>query len=675
MIEHVFSPEMMQERERQLILALLDCAGVYYDVNFTENRILGNPIQIVDNVPYSILQLIGKTANCTYTEIIDYWYEKMPLDERDPFMEFSRIERIKDCYATGERVISHKFWTYDVLGNSMLAEQKIRLYQDHTNGDLLGLVYVSNGKNQDAWEKREAKLFEDYERVSNEAALLESMGANVPSGYHRCGTGEGFPLLFVSDSFLEAVGWTKEELETELDNKFINVVAPEDRDFFMSHESELIKNGRVSLAYRILRKDGTRRWIQDSTTKLEKNGEVFYQCTLADIDDYVQKLNAEKTRAEASNQAKSTFLFNASHDIRTPMNAIQGFAHIIEKNADNPQIVRETVRKIQQSSDMLMTLINDILELSRIERGKEEVNCRPLDMKAHVDKLYEMFLPEMEQSGIEFRMMNSILHPAVLGDDLKLTRIAMNLLSNARKFTPAGGTVTFGVRESNYNGSTASYTLFVKDTGIGMSREFQERAFEQFERERSATDSGVSGSGLGLAIIKRLTDLMHGRCTINSELGKGTEVIVETTLELMQEEFQQDDPVLQNMDFTGKCVLLVEDNEFNREIARYVLESMKLTVEEAENGSVCLDKLFRAEEGQYDLILMDIQMPIMDGYTATKEIRNMENPKIASIPILAMTANAFEEDKKRCLEIGMNGHIGKPFEAETLIRELSSVLR
>ncbi len=524
-------------------------------------------------------------------------------------------------------------------------------------------------------QERERQLIEQYEKVSKEAALLESMGAKVPSGYHRCGTGEGFPLLFVSDSFLEAVGWTKEELESELDNKFINVVAPEDREFFMSHEPELVKNGRVSLAYRIVRKDGTRRWIQDSTTRLEKDGQTFYQCTLADIDDYVQKLNAEKAKAEASSLAKSTFLFNASHDIRTPMNAIQGFAHIIEKNADNPQIVLETVHKIQQSSDMLMTLINDILELSRIERGKEDVNSRILNMTAHVNKLYEMFLAEMEKSRIDFRMINSIQHPLVLGDDLKLTRIAMNLLSNAKKFTPAGGTVTFGVQEGDYDGKTASYTLIVKDTGIGMSQEFQERAFEQFERERSTTESGVIGSGLGLAIIKRLTDLMGGSCEIRSKLGKGTEVLVKVTLTLAKEDFQQDDDILMKADFSGKHVLLVEDNEFNREIARYVLESMNFTVDEAENGSVCLDKLLRAAAGQYDLILMDIQMPIMDGYTATKEIRNMKNKEIASLPIVAMTANAFEEDKKRCLEVGMNGHIGKPFEAEALIRELSGALK
>ncbi len=675
MIEHIFPPEMMKERENQLFMALADCAGECYDINFTKDRVLGTPIQIVDGVEYSIHEQIGMPEHCPFTDVINYWSTKVSLEEKHEFLEFFNIENIKKRYADGERLISHRYWTKDVLGNTMLAVQKIRLYEDFTTGDLLGLTYVSDEKAYDDVLKSEAMLAEQYNAASVKLSVMEALATSVPAGYHRCGTGEGFPLLFVSDSFLDVVGWTREELRDELDNKFINLIAPEDMDFFMSHEPILKKNGRVDLTYRLRRKNGTYCWIQDATIRVEKGGEEYYQCTLSDITEYVDRLNEEKAKAEASSYAKSTFLFNASHDIRTPMNAILGFAHIIEQNSDNPQIVKDTIQKIIQSGDTLMTLLNDVLELSRIERGKDEVDEQPLNMNHHAEKLYEMFASEMKQEGINFIMDNDIPHPDVMGDDLKLTRIAMNLLSNAKKFTPQGGSVTFGIREKNYNGETADYCLFVRDTGIGMSKEFQKRAFEQFERERSSTDSGVAGSGLGLAIIEKICTLMNGECHIESELGKGTEITVSVPLKMSDEESSDIELTVGDVDFSGKRILIVEDNEFNREIARYILEGVNFIVDEAANGSICVDKLLKAEAGFYDLVLMDIQMPVMDGYTATKEIRNIEDKRIADIPIIAMTANAFLEDKQRCIDVGMDGHIGKPLDIKVLLQELSKILK
>ncbi len=939
MIEHVFSPEMMHVREKQLILALLDCAGVYYDVNFTQDRILGVPIQIVDGVAYPILEQIGKPANCSYSEIIDYWASVMPPEEVEPFCAFSSIPHIQAQFAAGEEVIAHRFWTFDVLGNRMLAEQKIRLYRDHTNGDLLGLVYVSNGGEFEAMQKKEAELNALYREASHRTEFFQKASVNLPGGYHRCSIEEGYPFLFISRSFEELVGYTKEQLCQELDNKFINLVlpediprltnlerpliehrtadvafrirrrdgqirwvqdsilliewdgekcfqcsladitdfvhqqeqfarqkaefdsaaenipcgyhrcsvdngfrlefvsesfmevvgysreeligksfmeliAPEDRAMFMSHEPELAERGKVNLAYRIRRKDGSYRWIQDSTTKVEFNGRPTYQCTLGDITDFVKEqevlqrnnlelirkkttmeameanmpsgyhrckaeagcpfiyigkhftdivgfsreeieqdfgnlyqnliwpedagvmrtfdemckmqgkgnaydtsvyrmkhkdggyrwvtdstmfvdmgeesyfqatiaditqymdsMNEAIERAEASSQAKSVFLFNASHDIRTPMNAIKGFAHMIEQNINNPQMVGETISKIQQAADTLMTLMNDVLDLARIEQGKEEVNAQTVDLHENRRNLYELFAAEMKDAGINFVVGGDALHDYVRCDNLKLTRIVMNMLSNAKKFTPAGGTVTFGGTKVRSDGNTGTYRFFVRDTGIGMSKEFLSRAFEQFERERTSTESGVTGSGLGLAIIKKLVELMGGTVDIQSELGKGTEISATLTFPLVREnELQDRELELVNVDMTGKRVLLVEDNAFNREIARYVLEDMHFAVEEAQDGAVCLQKLLGAQPGHYDLILMDLQMPVMDGYRATIEIRNLENKTLAATPIIAMTANAFDEDKQRCLAVGMDGHIGKPIDLKLLARELYRIM-
>ncbi len=503
-------------------------------------------------------------------------------------------------------------------------------------------------------------------------AQFDLAAENIPCGYHRCSVDNGFHLEFVSADFMNIMGYDRrDEL---LGKPFIDFVAPEDRELFMSHEDALIRDGRVELVYRIQRKDGSYRWVKDSTMRISYGGKDTYQVILVDITEHIESLNQAKAQAEASNLAKSTFLFNASHDIRTPMNAIHGFSHIIKQNIHNPELVLQTVEKLQRSSQILLTLMNDVLELSRIEQGKETVNRQPLDMQLHTEKLHEMMAQEMARSGITFRMENSLAHPLVFADDLKLTRIAMNFLSNARKFTPAGGSVTFGLVESDWDGTCATYTLFVQDTGIGMSKEFQEHAFEQFERERTSTMSGVAGSGLGLSITKKLADLVGGTCTIESELGKGTRMTCSVRLHLAREQDFRPDSDFTAEQLRGMRILLVEDNDFNREIARYVFEDVGFAVEEAVNGVVCLEKLTAAPAGHFDLVLMDIQMPIMDGYTATREIRRHPDSAISRIPIIAMTANAFEEDKQRCFAAGMNGHVAKPMDAKLVLEEFLRVL-
>ncbi len=516
-------------------------------------------------------------------------------------------------------------------------------------------------------------------RQQNEALLQKEFASqtaleHMPGGYHRCAKADGWPFLYFGTSFEKITGWSREEIETEFGNLFINMVLPEDIHLCAGIVAEIEQKGYSNAMYRIKKKGGGHIWVSDSTMKVELGEESFYHGVLADVTAQLEALEKARLEAEASNQAKSTFLFNASHDIRTPMNAIQGFSHIIKANAHDPELVAQTVEKLQRAGDVLLTLLNDVLELSRIEQGKETVENRPLDMYGHMEKLYEMMVQEMAQSGITFRMENRISHPLVMADDLKLTRIAMNFLSNARKFTPAGGTVTFGVVESDYDGKKAVYTLFVQDTGIGMSKQFQEHAFEQFERERTSTVSGVSGSGLGLSITKKIADLVGGTCEIESELGVGSRVTCSVPLAMAEQGAFRSETVHSAEGFHGMRMLLVEDNDFNRDIGRYVFEEMGFQVEEAVNGVECLEKLAAAPIGYFDVILMDIQMPVMDGYMATKEIRCYGTPAISSIPIIAMTANAFEEDRRRCLEVGMDGHIAKPLEARGVLEELTRVL-
>ncbi len=607
-------------------------------------------------------QLYQKTSYMVYGPVSGTDFTLIMVAQEDGiFAEANKLQHTLILAGAVEMLLLLFFaaWIYYTMRKSMVNERRAQSAE-------LALL-----------QQKEQELEKQYAAAANRQEFLELMAINLPGGYHRCTTDHTFRLTFISNSFTQVTGYTMEQLLSELGGSYMGIVAPEDKEYFLSLAPQLEQDGYINCGYRILRRDGSIRWVKDTTQYVERYGEQFYQCALMDITEQIEEIESAKQAAEASSHAKSTFLFNISHDIRTPMNAIKGFSHIIEENADDPAAVRDAIGKINQASDSLMMLMNDVLDISRIERGKEELNLQPIDLQAHGINLYEMFAAEMEAAGINFVVEGEMLTDYIYCDHLKLTRIMMNMLSNAKKFTPAGGTVVFGGIRLYSDEKSCTYRFFVRDTGIGMSREFLDRAFEQFERERTSTESGVSGSGLGLAIIKMMVDLMDGTVDIQSEPGKGTEISVTLTFELADREQLRDEKAngLVAPDMSGKRLLLVEDNEFNREIARYILEGMQFVVDEAENGAVCIEKLIASPPDFYDLILMDIQMPIMDGYAATIEIRGMADKKIAAIPIVAMTANAFEEDRRKCREVGMNDHIGKPIEVDALMKTLNTILR
>ncbi len=389
----------------------------------------------------------------------------------------------------------------------------------------------------------------------------------------------------------------------------------------------------------------------------------------------------EKIRVVEGSLAKSQFLFNMSHDIRTPMNAIVGYTTLALQEPDN--MLRGYLNKIEKSSQQLLTLINDILEMSRIENGKFELEFNPMDLCMVVEEAGELFAEQMKRKRIEFSVHTSqIRNRYVWCDKKNLSRVLLNLISNACKFTPEGGTVSASVYE-NGNGDSAysSYEIRVQDSGIGMSKEFVSKMFNAFERERTSTDSGMEGTGLGLAITKSIVDLMGGTIEVFTSPGNGTEIIIHIKFRLASEKDMKKETDLENasdevkVDFTGKHLLLVEDNAVNLEIAQMLLEQMGFSVETADNGKKAVEMVAASTPGHYDIILMDIQMPVMDGYTATREIRALENRKLAGIPILAMTANTFPEDVKAAKAAGMQAHIAKPIDVGVLKKELALVLK
>ncbi len=387
----------------------------------------------------------------------------------------------------------------------------------------------------------------------------------------------------------------------------------------------------------------------------------------------------EKIRAVEASLAKSQFLFNMSHDIRTPMNAIIGYTNLARKEPSLEK-VHEYLGKIDSSGKHLLTLINDILEMSRIENGVTELEYAPADLCFLFEEIGDLFAEQMKQKDLDFSVHDSQVQNRLVWCDTKnLNRVLLNVVSNAYKFTPAGGKITATLYESGSgDDGYGSYEFRVQDSGIGMSREFVDKMFTAFERERTSTDSGVEGTGLGLAITKRLVDLMGGTIEVLTSPGSGTQIIIRLKLKLATEEDLQKDPsteVEEEVDFTGKRLLVVEDNAINMEIACMILIQQGFQVDTAENGKIALDMVSSSPPGTYDAILMDIQMPIMDGYAATRAIRALDNKELADIPILAMTANAFQEDVQAAKEAGMQAHVAKPVDVTVLINELKTVLK
>ena len=392
-----------------------------------------------------------------------------------------------------------------------------------------------------------------------------------------------------------------------------------------------------------------------------------------------RKAEVQKVQAEKDSKAKSIFLSNMSHDIRTPMNAIIGYTTLIKKEKNLSPLVQNYLTKIEASNKHLLALINDVLDMSRIESGKMELDIAKANIVKALGEVRDLFSTQMEGKKIKFTVDTSnVTNKIVMCDTPRLNRVLLNLISNAFKFTPEGGAISVTLAQIGLKAENVGmYELRVKDSGIGMSPEFAATVFEAYTRDRNV--SNIQGTGLGMAITKSIVDLMGGNISVKSELGKGTEFIVNLDLEIVDEEPQDENKNFENLaqdiDFTKIKLLLVEDNEVNREIATLILEEFGFQIETAENGKDAVEKFSNSAPGEYNAILMDVQMPIMNGYEATTAIRQLKNKQLANIPIIAMTANAFSEDIQRAKAAGMNSHIAKPIDIPKMIETLMEVLK
>ena len=393
---------------------------------------------------------------------------------------------------------------------------------------------------------------------------------------------------------------------------------------------------------------------------------------------YLAELKQARDMAQEANLAKTRFLFNMSHDIRTPMNAILGYAELMEKHKGDREKFEDYLKKIRSSGDFLLELINNVLEMARIESGSMTLDETVWDAYEMNDSIFAVLEAQMKAKGISYTRSIDVKNRYAYIDSLKLREIHLNLLSNAYKYTPAGGSVSMELKElpSEREGYVL-YQTTVSDTGIGMSEEYLPHIFEEFSREKSATENKIQGTGLGMPIVKKLVDLMGGSITVTSKLGDGTTFVLLLYHRVADESALKipEAPEAETADFSNKRILLAEDNDLNAEIATEILEETGVRVERAADGIICIDMLVKAEAGYYDLIFMDIQMPNLDGYGAAKRIRALGDEKKANIPIIAMTANAFAEDRENALAAGMNDHMAKPINMEELIKILGCYLK
>ena len=669
---------------------------------------------------------------------------------------------------------------------------------------------------------------ERHKKLEEKNMLSQATIDNIPGGYHRCSLEEGHPFLYISNRFLAILGWTREEIRTIFDNKFDNMLHPDDRNLSSDYVTRILDTRGHGSAkdqiYRLLGKDGY-HWVTDATTLVKSGNQTFFQGNITDFTDFVkakekkeqeielqreiieglgkeyfsvlaveldkdrvlsyresgengkiisdfcrkcgnrwskiipsyaemmvsdntngefenqlgletlrsqekdysmtyefkletginyhqvrvafvkkkdgtrmavvgtrnidslikkermqeEKLKKAYVAAENANKAKTEFLNNMSHDIRTPMNVILGYNHLMKSQLTESKQL-DYQKKIEQSGKLLLAIINNVLDMARIESGKIKVDENYERVGEVVDEIISTFSSEAEEKEIHLSGSMKVTHRNILCDGTKIREIYVNLVSNAMKYTPRGGNVTITVEELPCEKEGyMKVKSEIKDTGIGMSKEYLPTLFEPFSREQNTTTRRIGGTGLGMPIVKKMVDLMGGSIEVASELGKGNVFTFTLMHKIADRKFYSQkteaaETSEMGKNLSGKHVLLAEDNDLNAEIAVTVLEETGIVIERVEDGIQCVNRVAQMSPGTYDLILMDIQMPNMDGYQAAQCIRHLDDKMKAEIPIIAMTANAFAEDRKKAFDAGMNGHIAKPIDIEKLGAVILSVL-
>lgn len=668
--------------------AILAEAMIYLEANLSKDELYygvwkddkGNKIRLED--------MLGFEFPCSYSRYQKACNAKYVTANSKDFLANTDTEALLELFKKGTTEVTYDYEAKTISGRDAWMRRNVAMIRNQ-DGDVIAYTnvkditaYVEQKAREDAYihalateydsisvveitnaEKREDRVIEHGRLTENLAALIDEETAN-------------------------------EVLYSRKLDLMLRFVHPDDRDQFYAktRREEVLRamreNRIQTVNFRISKKSGDSIYYQLNFVPFrEKNGILTKVIAgMKNVDDEVRKekqarqeLENAKYEAESANRAKTAFLFNMSHDIRTPMNAILGYADIAIKHRDNMSKVDDSLEKIKTAGEHLLKLINDILEMSRIESDKLEINNEPMDIRNLIVSVDQMSNSLAIAKSIDFKTeVGNITNPYLYIDELHAGEVLINLTSNAIKYTPEGGRVRFKISQITPIIDEKTVIRFdIEDNGIGMSEEYMQHIFEAFSREKSSTVSRQQGAGLGLSIVKKIVDLAGGTISVKSKQNEGTIFTVEMPMRVMNDEAvrryeEENRPVdirKNVLTFENKKVLLVEDNEMNREIATEILEEAGLLVDTAEDGEFAVKAVVEKGIDFYDFILMDIQMPVMDGYEATKIIRAL--PDGDKITIVALSANAFEEDIKKSIDMGMNAHVAKPIDVAKLFSALS----
>lgn len=611
-----------------------------------------------------------------YATCEQYIEERVHPEDKEGMREALKLSHVLKGIADGKDYVS----SYRILVDGEVHYFQYKYMRLKDSGHI-----IAGFQNIDvliAKERKQQVVLEEMNRMLRKEHILQQDYYKELLDVQSCGlmayTLPGHKIVHMNAEALRMYGYEKiSDVQANLGSILAGFYYPDPES--IGKLKDLRKNDGVVDYEFVIHKGKENECHAMAKTKrfISPGGELLVVTTFLDVSDMVLLEQALK-RAEEGNRAKTAFLFNMSHDLRTPMNAIIGYADLMEKHWKEQEKTAGYLEKLKAASQFLLSLINNVLEMARIESGKEVLHekvCNINEINKTMDTILDASLKE---KNLRFTRNVSIQHENIICDPLKINEIYLNIFSNAVKYTPAGGKITVNVTElpTEKEGYVQIQTV-VCDTGIGIGKEYIPHLFESFSRERNSSESGIIGTGLGLPIVKSLVEMMGGTVEVESRLGKGTAFTITLCHKKAEEESEKekDQAMISEAEvlLADKNILLVEDNELNAEIAMTILQDIGIKVELAEDGKKALDRVKEVPADYYDLVLMDIQMPEMDGYQATRLIRSLPDER-AGIPIIAMTANAFEEDKKAAFDAGMNEHIAKPVEIEKMIQTLAKVI-
>lgn len=607
----------------------------------------------------------------TFTEYLNKYCDTYVIDKD---CEAMKRELCKESLKAHFEVKDEFHFSFETIpndiGQTCFQAHAVKEYGKDGNYAVIGFRCINDILARE-WEYQK-ELDQAYQTVRKQLDIITEA---IPGGIKISNDDATYSFRYVSKQYAAMLGYTVEELMEASGGSIVGIAHPDDLERGIAEALRQYEKGdSYEITYRMRCKDGSYKYIEDHGHKVRtEDGRVEHWNLILDKNELIEK-TIELESEKKANIAKTAFLTRMSHDIRTPLNGIIGLLEIGNKHKDDHELIDKNRKKARIAADHLLSLINDILELNKLGNEDVVLNEEVVDVQKTIHEVKTITEMKASEKGISVSMEAiNIKHPYVVGSTLHIQQIVINIVTNAIKYNKPGGTVKCSIEEIPGNDEKADYQIIVEDTGIGMHEDFLKNIFEPFVQESHDARSVYQGTGLGMSIVKNLVERMGGSIKIQSQVGIGTkvEIFLSFPIAQLKEEISKKKDVKENKDFKGIHVLLVEDNELNREIAKFILEDERMIVTEAENGQEALEIFSQSDENTFDLILMDIMMPVLDGIKATKAIRQLEREDAGKIPIFAMTANAFIEDQEKTKQAGMNEHISKPLDIAQLIDKIA----